>query len=392
MQTNIAKRIKAAREEAGLTQQQLSDALGFKDRQTVAAIEAGLRKVSAEELLRVMKALGKDLEYFTDPFRLDGEGNFSWRFSPDVKDHLNDFETRASTWLALYRGLARDAAAEAARNAPPASSTPRAHKKAAQAKAADTWPRTSPLSLAITAKSSYEEAHAAAEWLAAEWKLGDVPAARLEGAIRERLRALCLYVDAPHGISGAAFRLPEFNAILINRKEPLGRRNFDLAHELFHLLTWETIRPAHTESGMLDAKGRPEQLANCFASALLMPERVIRAWLDALPQVPDVVPKKWTTWLNDRAYELQVSTPALQWRMVQLGLLDKSHVDNELDWFADRKVETPRPFSEEFVHTLAGGLEAGNVSVRRAAALLGLTIDELADVFRVYEVHVPFDI
>jgi Zn-dependent peptidase ImmA (M78 family) len=201
-----------------------------------------------------------------------------------------------------------------------------------------------------------------------------------------------LHVDAPHGISGAAFRLPEFNAILINRKEPLGRRNFDLAHELFHLLTWETIRPAHTETGMLNAKGRPEQLANCFASSLLMPETTIRTWLDAFPKFPHDDRTWWNTWLNERAFELKVSTPALQWRMVQLGLLPKNDVDADLDWFADRVVETPRRFSAEFVRTLAGGLEAGRVSVRRAAAILGLTIDELADLFRGYQMGVPFDI
>jgi Zn-dependent peptidase ImmA (M78 family)/transcriptional regulator with XRE-family HTH domain len=385
-QTNIAKRLKAAREDAGLTQQQLSDALGFKDRQTVAAIEAGIRKISADELLKAMQILGKDLEYFTDPFRLDGEGNFSWRFDPDVKDHLDDFESRAGSWLALYKVLAPESAVMASGpgDAPgPNQATPGFKEP---------WPRTSPLSLALTPRSSYEDAHNAASWLSGEWQLGDVPADRLEGAIRERLRALVLYVDAPHGISGAAFRLPEFNAILINRKEPAGRRNFDLAHELFHLLTWETIRPAHTESGMLNAKGRPEQLANCFASSLLMPERVIRKWLDAFPSFPHKDREWWNNWLNDRAYDLRVSTPALQWRMVQLGLLSKGDVDNTLDWFAEREMVTPRPFSEEFVHALHSGLNAGRVSVRRAAALLGMTIDELADLFRAYQVDVPFDI
>ncbi len=248
------------------------------------------------------------------------------------------------------------------------------------------------MSLSLTTKSSYEDAHNAADWLSSEWKLGELPASNLETAITERLRALVLYVDAPHGISGAAFRLPEFNAILINRKEPEGRRNFDLAHELFHLLTWETIRPAHTETGMLNAKGRPEQLANCFASALLMPERKIRTWLDEVPSLPNKDRKAWQAWLNDRAYDLRVSTPALQWRMVQLGLLPKGDVDNNLDWFADREMEIPAPFSEDFMRTLARGIEAGKVSVRKVASLLGLTIDELADLFREHNIAVPFDI
>jgi Zn-dependent peptidase ImmA (M78 family)/transcriptional regulator with XRE-family HTH domain len=369
IETPIAKRLKVARQKAGLTQRQLSDALGFKDRQTVAAIEAGIRKISAEELLRAMKILGKNVDYFTDPFRLAGEGSFSWRVSPDAQSQLDDFEIRAGSWLALYKTIANDAAPGLKRG----------------------WPRIAPLSLSLTTRSSYEDAHDAAHWLAGEWRLGDVPADRLERAIRKRMRALVLHVDAPYGISGAAFRLPGIHAILINRHEPLGRRNFDLAHELFHLLTWETIRPEHAEIGMLGAKGRPEQLANCFASALLMPERVIRSWQDALPSFPPKDRVEWRRWLNARAFDLRVSTPALQWRLVQLGLLPKSDVDNSLDWSADYPTETPRLFSEDFVRMLRRGLDRGIATVPQAAALLGMSIADLADLFRAYHVNVPFD-
>lgn len=369
IKTIIAKRLKVAREKAGLTQRELSDALGFKDRQTVAAIEAGIRKISADELLRAMKILGKNIEYFTDPFRLVGEGSFSWRVSQDDQGQLDDFEVRAGGWLALYRTIATDAAAGL---------------KGA-------WPRTAPLSLSLTTSNSYEDAHDAAGWLSGEWRLGDVPADRLERAIRKRMRALVLYVDAPYGISGAAFRLPGLHAILINRNEPLGRRNFDLAHELFHLLTWETIRPEHAEIGTLGAKGRPEQLANCFASSLLMPERVIHSWRGAFPSFPTRDRARWSRWLNARAFDLRVSTPALQWRLVQLGLLPKSDVDNSLDWSADHRTETPRRFSEDFVRTLRRGVDRGTVSVPRAAALLGLTIADLADLFHAYHLGAPFD-
>ena len=369
IKTVIAKRLKVARENAGLTQRQLSEALGFNDRQTVAAIEAGIRKISAEELLRVMKILGKDLDHFTDPFRLVGEGSFSWRVSKDVQDQLGDFETRAGTWLALYRDLAMDAG-------------PRRKEDA---------PRSVPLSLSLTTRSSYEDALDAASWLAGEWRLGDVPADRLERAIRKRMRTLVLYVDAPYGISGAAFRLPGINAILINRHEWLGRRNFDLAHELFHLLTWETIPPEHAENDMVGAKSRPEQLANCFASALLMPERVIRSWRDAFPSFPPEDRMQCSRWLNARAFDLRVSTPALQWRLVQLGLLPKGDVDNSLDWVTECRTETPPRFSEEYVRMLRRGLDAGTVSVPQAAALLGLTLADLADLFRAHRVDAPFD-
>src|ERR1700674_2462857 len=70
---HLARRVTVAREHAGLTQDKLSKRLGFKDRQTLAAIEAGQRKVVVDELLALIRVTGKDMEFFTDPFRLVGE-------------------------------------------------------------------------------------------------------------------------------------------------------------------------------------------------------------------------------------------------------------------------------------------------------------------------------
>jgi Zn-dependent peptidase ImmA (M78 family)/DNA-binding XRE family transcriptional regulator len=363
MQSLIGKRLKAAREQAGLTQQKLSASLGFKDRQTLAAIESGKRKVSADELLLAMQALNRDLEYFTDPFRLDGEGSFSWRTSGDRVELNDEFQSWAGRCLALYRNLATQADV-----------------------------RTFPLRLGLTTKNSFEDAHRAAEWLANEWKLGDVPAVRLEEAIGERLRALVLYIDPPDGVSGAAVKLPELSAILINRNELAGRRNFDLAHELFHLLTWDTIKPDHTEnSDDMNKKSRSEQLADCFASALLMPEAVLRTWWEQAPASNET---EWRAWVIESANKLHVTVPALLWRFVQLGLLEKNTViDSEYGSAVHEIVEDkPRRFSLDFVKTLSRGLEEGRISVRRAAALVDLSIDDLADLFREYALEVPFDI
>jgi DNA-binding XRE family transcriptional regulator len=51
-ESRVGLRIKVAREAMNLTQSQLGKEMGFKDRQTITAIESGLRKVSAEELTR----------------------------------------------------------------------------------------------------------------------------------------------------------------------------------------------------------------------------------------------------------------------------------------------------------------------------------------------------
>lgn len=362
MRSTIGMRLKAAREQAGFTQQQLSAQMGFKDRQTLAAIESGGRKVSAEELLMMMRVLGRELEYFTDPFRIDGEGAFSWRINAEEVENIDAFELWASRCLALYRNLVAQE---------------------------DIW--TYPLRLSLTTKSSYEDAHRAAEWLVNEWDLGDTPSAKLEEAIIERLRALVLYIDPPEGISGAAFRLPDFSAILINRSELLGRRSFDLAHELFHLLTWDTIRPDHSENRDEPGGKRPEQLANCFASALLMPESAIRSWWEQAPSDDET---EWRSWVIKSADRFRVTPLALLWRFVQLEMKDKGAIEDFKHWGAmhEGAEEKPRRFSLNFMNALKNGLEGGRISVRRAAGLVGLSIDDLADLFREHSLTVPFDV
>src|SRR5712692_6433486 len=101
MTTNIiGTRIKALREEQKLSQDDLARLFGFKDRQTVSAIENGERRVSAEELLIAVEKLGAPLDYFTNPFLLAGEGKFSWRQSNVGLEQLNGFERRSGRWIA----------------------------------------------------------------------------------------------------------------------------------------------------------------------------------------------------------------------------------------------------------------------------------------------------
>src|ERR1700731_4452895 len=102
----IGTRIKALREERKLSQDDLARIFGFKDRQTVSAIETGERRLSAEELLIAVEKLGASLDYFTNPFLLVGEGKFSWRQSNVGLERLDAFERTAGRWIAANRRLA----------------------------------------------------------------------------------------------------------------------------------------------------------------------------------------------------------------------------------------------------------------------------------------------
>ncbi len=351
----IGTRLRVLRKKRGLSQDELSRLLGFKDRQTVSAIETGQRRMSAAELLLAMEKLNATLEYFTDPFRLDGEAQFSWRQTGIGKSELDEYEKTASRWIGAYRSLARQTD----------------HPMPLMRQA-----------LGLNSHSSFEDAINAGERFAADFALGAVPARRLASVMQEQLGILVLMVDAYRGISGAACRLPELDVVLIARGEVVGRRNFDLAHELFHILTWDAMPPEHVEKAGETGGSRIEQLANNFAAAVLMPEYVLKPYEDwERLDVDGLVVR-----LNTVAEELEVSSSALRWRLVALRQLSAKKA-RSIPEIALRhngrqsNAEAPLLFSVSFLEVLSQAIYRGFLSVRRAASLTGLTIEDLEELF-----------
>lgn len=363
----IGKRIRALREKQHLSQEQLAKMFGFNDRQTVSAIETGARRVSADELVLAAERLGAPIEYFTDPFLLAGEGQFSWRESGPGAAELDACEQRAGRWVAAFRALAPQVG------------------------------RDMPLmrrALGLMRHSRYEDAMQAGERFVREYELGAVPALRLAGVMERELGILVLMVDAECGISGAACRLPELDSVLIARHEVEGRRHFDLAHELFHVLTWDAMPPEHREEAAGYGRSRVEQLADNFAAAVLMPAESVERFGGWSRLGDDDLAGR----LNAAAEELRVTSSALRWRLVTLGALTAARArglpDDALrhNGREDAENPPPAPFSRPFMEVIGLAIERGLVSVRRAAGLLGLTIEELSEVFAAHGVADPINL
>lgn len=234
----------------------------------------------------------------------------------------------------------------------------------------------------------------AGERFVAEFELGDVPATRLVEVMERELGALVLMVDAFEGISGAACRLPELDAVLINRHEVAGRRHFDLGHELFHILTWDAMPPEHTEEARETGGNRVEQLANNFASAVLMPVPVLDRYGD-WSEIPE---RDLPARLNAVADELLVTASALKWRLLALGRL-KPMVARTISDAAlrhnGRRADATQPpllFSKPFMEVIGLALGEGRVSARRAAGLLDLSLDDLTELFEAHGVDPPIDL
>ena len=360
-------RLKALRAEHELSQSDLAQLFGFKDRQTVSAIETGTRRMTATELMLAVERLGAPLEYFTDPFRLVGEGRFSWRQTGVGVDELGKYERDAGRWIAAYRTLAPQVG----------------HDLPLMRRA-----------LGLTRNSRFEDAMVAGERFVTEFNLGETPATGLIEVMERDLGILVLMVDAQQGISGAACRLPELDTVIIQRREIEGRRNFGLAHELFHILTWDAMPPERSEEIRETGGNRVEQLANNFAAAVLMPASTLEqtgGWGSLAEE--DLIAQ-----LNAVADKLRVTSSALRWRLVSLGDL-KPGVARSLPEQAllnnghnVANGATPALFSRRFVETLALAVEAGNVSVRRLADVLGLAIEDMADLFATHGVAHPVDL
>lgn len=364
----IGYRVKAAREAKGWTQDELTQGLGLNDRQSVSDIENGKRALKPDEMLTLSDLLDREIEFFIDPFAIAGEAQFSWRATPALpEDSLDGFELKAGQWIGLLRWL---------REQQDGKKNPLKH------------------SLRLTAQSTFEDAIARAEALVAALDLGKVPAERLIEHVEQDLDIPVLFVDTietPQGesISGATCHLQDLGVILVNRNESETRRFFDLAHELFHALTWDAMKPDHRESNSAEERGRTkriEQLANNFAAALLMPSSSLEELIDQRRST-DV------THLADVAAELRVAPSALAWRLYNMKRIDEDARDALVHERQRASLAgTPKRFSRTFVTMLHRAIDRGQLSARKAAKAMGMNLTLLSELFAEHSLPAPFEL
>jgi Zn-dependent peptidase ImmA (M78 family)/transcriptional regulator with XRE-family HTH domain len=359
----IGERIRAARTEADLSQETLSSQLGFNDRQTLSTIESGKRAVSAEELVRFAEVLKQPLDFFTDPYLLVEKGDFSYRTTSKADD-LQVFEGTTRRLLAAnhrFRMLLDEPVAPVV------------------GQLREVTPQTTP-----------DQANGVGYRLARAWTLGSTPAEKLGEMLESKLHVMVLYVDAPAGVSGAACRLKEGDAVLINRNEPGYRQNWTLGHETFHLLTWDAMPPEKIDREQAKDAEKPkvEKLADAFTAGLLMPlVDVHLAWEESSGEIHQRILKC--------ADKFQVSGQAMFYRLKLLGALTTDEVAKvDLEKLARKKTgQALRPlYSREFVRRLHDVLDRGLMTVLLACQLLETDMDGLKSLFREHGFGVPFDL
>lgn len=107
--------------------------------------------------------------------------------------------------------------------------------------------------------------------------------------------------------------------MLVNSNQPMGRRHFTIAHELYHLFIEEKPTPHKCNPG--NSKNVVEQSADMFASSFLMPE----AGICQLTPEDELRGKNVSlgTILRLEHY-FSVSRSALLYRLLNLGIITES--------------------------------------------------------------------
>jgi XRE family transcriptional regulator, fatty acid utilization regulator len=284
---SVAEAIRSAREALGYTQQRLAELADFANLQTVSDIERGQREVRSWELVKLARALRRSVADLLGGAPEAVPARVFWRRG-GLAAHHAEIESIFRERVRRYAELERLC------EVPPPVALPE---------------------LEIDpARSSFADASRLTSELARTLDLGSRPAASLVRVLETRFRVKIFYENLGEGESAACVRGEYGPAILMNGAEPPWRRNYNFAHELFHLITWDAVERIWPADREPDWYGRLERLANRFAADLLLPadelevhirERCEKGALEDLD-------------LIDVARDFDVSTEALAWRLVSL--------------------------------------------------------------------------
>ena len=371
MTNHYGKELLALRQKNGLTQEEMAVRMGLPHRQTLATIEAGIRALAADELIRATEVFGVPLEYFTDRFSVVGEAKFSWRRRSDLPpEEVTAFEEKVGRLFGAYRLLCRYL------------NEPHGRRDA---------------SLNLTPQSEPDDAVRMGEEISAKVAGNAAGGEWLPGAIEGEFGIPVLNLEAPRKLSGAVCHLADMDGVVINQSDAPGRRNFDLAHELFHVLTWSNMPPEHLELVSDEARrGRPnkvEALADAFAAGLLMP----LAKLERLPGFGDLPASDdgIIAWLNEAAETLGVSSMALVTRLAAIGRIDdvvRSTVMKSSGIRLNGRETAPPeplPFGRRFLGVMNKAMHAGRISKRATAGLLWLDLSAMDELFKLHGLEAP---
>jgi len=341
---NVAKRLKSTRVSMGLTQKQVTERCGIDD-SSLSAFENGRSEPRFSQLAKLAELYHVSVAYF---FREEAHHAqvVMWRSKPERRRELE------AEFLQLCR----------------------------QYRMLELWTnevtdkRLPELDDRRSDFFSYRQAIEMASKARDMMGLGQRPGESLYRVLDEVFGVKIFALELDNKGVAACVVSEEFGTgILLNRNCVRWRRNYDLAHELFHLLTW--ARFGHGED-VCRPRAEEEKLANCFAAHLLLPSETVRS---AIFKVVHNNNKGSFEKLDQVAREFDVSLEALLWRMHYLfnwKELDTNGFIKEAKEYikaAPRRDDSRPPgLPERYVALASMAVRHGDISLGRFAKIVGI--------------------
>lgn len=285
----IAFRLKAAREATGLSLSDAAKRLGFPSYQTLSNIENGQREVKVSELARFARIYFCKLSDLLTEQPSRTEYAILWR-NPPVTDELKKETEREIFCLCeQYHVMEQLLGIKSEKGF-----------------------------MEVTRESinSKMSINRLAKETRALMGLGQRPSCSLHKVLEQEYGVKILYYPLAYG-SAASMVHPEMGkAVVISANEVPWRQNFDLAHELFHLILWKAFSLDEMKDAFFFSD--VEKKADRFASMLLLPEDEVRRELDQI-----MVNNKQVNYSDivDIAIEFGVSAKALVYRLADINLV-----------------------------------------------------------------------
>jgi len=343
---DIGRRLNKARTAIGYTLEKAAQESGIGT-SSLSDFENSKREPKFSQLSRLAEIYRKSIEFFlTDEPII--ENVMLWCDEPDTQEEMKEKETEFRQLCEQYHNL------EALMGEVKESKFPPIDVKSEE--------------------FGYKDANRLAEQMNKEFSLGDVPSMTLKQTLEEKF-----YVKIFHlAFSGSAVSTcsAKFGlAVLLNKDSKQWRRNYDLAHELFHLLTWNVFRSG--DSKINEPSEYEEKLANAFASRLLLPTDSVK---DKIETAMDENANISFEALDEIAREFGVSLDALLWRMLYLYNKSVEDIEKYLEQAKRvrinrplRKSDEPDELPERYCSLAIRALGEGKLSLIQFAKYMGLS-------------------
>jgi Zn-dependent peptidase ImmA (M78 family)/transcriptional regulator with XRE-family HTH domain len=359
----LGKLLRKERESLNLKLGEVTQKMGFLHYQTLSSIEAGEREIKAWELFKLAELYGRNLDYFIIPRKtVRPQPKVLWR-DPARTTETMTAERKFLSFCQNYKKLL-ELTKESETKLPVCD--------------------FSPIDKQEFSMRGFDYVAELSRQYSKLLNLGGRPACSLPSILEQVLAILVFYMDLGPGGSGASTHGDFGRAILVNANDAPWRRNYDLAHELFHLITWDTFSDEDIYSQSKEGKSEVEQWADFFASEILLPGDEVER------EFSKRVSDNEITYISlvEIAREFRVSIDALLWRLVNLRCLERKNVKELLEKGTikdiDRKMRTndwaddrPPYLSSRFVTLAIKALQMGKISKAKFAEYVDKPFSEV---------------